>query len=315
MLISDFAIRRPLVTVVAMVALVAFGLVALFKLKTDEFPDVAPPFVNVAVPYPGASPDGVEKEILDPIEEQIAAISGVKTVNGKAFDGFGQILVEFEFGKDLTEATQDIRDAISGIRSDLPTEMKEPVIKKFNDTDQPIVSLALASSTLSQAELSDLADPRITRELRSISGVAEVTTFGRVEREISVLLKPQAMQANRVSVGQVVQTLQTQNLAVPAGRVEGELEERSIRLKGRAVDAAEFGRLVVAQNGTALVRLGDVAEVRDGTEEPRSAAAYAGREAIGIDIKKSKGYSTTDVSDRIRARVAQIQERLPAGTK
>ncbi|HZF66413.1 MAG TPA: efflux RND transporter permease subunit [Gemmatirosa sp.] len=315
MFISDFAIRRPLVTVVAMVALVAFGLVALFKLKTDEFPDVAPPFVNVAVPYPGASPDGVEKEILDPIEEQIAASSGVKTVNGKAYDGFGQILVEFEFGKDLNEATQEIRDAVSSIRSDLPTEMKEPVVKKFNDTDLPIVSLALASSTLNQAELSDLSDPGITRELRSISGVAEVTTFGRVEREISVLLNPQAMQTNQVSVGQVVQALQTQNLAAPVGRVEGELEERSIRLKGRAVDASEFARLVVAQKGTALIRLGDVADVRDGTEEPRSAAAFGGREAIGINIKKSKGYSTTDVSNRIRARVAEMQQRLPAGTK
>src|SRR6266550_8316707 len=99
MIISDFAIRRPLVTVVSMLALALFGLVALFKLKTDEFPDVAPPFVIVAVPYPGASPDGVSSEILDPIEEQIAAITGVKQMQGKAFDGFGQILIEFEFGK------------------------------------------------------------------------------------------------------------------------------------------------------------------------------------------------------------------------
>src|SRR5918912_147814 len=119
MVISDFAIKRPLVTVVAMLALALFGLVALLKLKTDEFPDVAPPFVLVAVPYPGASPDGVEKEILDPIEEQIAAITAVKQVSGKAFDGYGQILIEFEFGKDLNEATQEIPDAISEVRSDL----------------------------------------------------------------------------------------------------------------------------------------------------------------------------------------------------
>src|SRR3982751_2032540 len=101
MVISDFAIKRPLVTIVAMVTLALFGLVALFKLKTDEFPEVAPPFVSVAIPYPGASPDGVEKEILDPIEEQISSISGVKHVNGKAYDGYGFIMVEFQFGKDL----------------------------------------------------------------------------------------------------------------------------------------------------------------------------------------------------------------------
>ena len=146
MFISDFAIKKPLITVVAMVALVVFGLFALLKLKTDEFPDVAPPVVTVGIPYPGASPDGVEKEILDPIEEQIASISGVKHVNGKAYDGYGSIIVEFEFGKDLAEATQDLRDAISAKRADLPTEMKEPIIKKFNDTDRPIVSLALSSA-------------------------------------------------------------------------------------------------------------------------------------------------------------------------
>ncbi|AHG89554.1 acriflavin resistance protein [Gemmatirosa kalamazoonensis] len=315
MFISDFAIKRPLVTIVAMVALALFGLVALMKLKTDEFPDVAPPFVLVAIPYPGASPDGVANEILDPVEEQIQAITGVKQTQGKAYDGFGQILVEFQFGKDLNEATQEIRDAISGVRDDLPAEMKEPVIKKMNDTDRPIVSLALASTTQTQAALSTIADPGITRELRSIPGVAEVQVFGKVEREISVLLKPDALQANGVSVSQVVQALELQNIAAPVGRVEGSLDERSIRLKGRFVDPSEFANLVVATRNGTLVRLGQVADVKDGTEEPRSLALYEGRESVGLDIKKSKGYSTTDVSDRIRERVAEIQKRLPPGTK
>ncbi len=316
MLISDFAIKRPLVTIVSMVALVLFGLVALLKLKTDEFPDVQPPFVTVGIPYPGASPDGVEKEILDPIEEQITAIAGVKQVQGKAYDSFGNILVEFQFGKNLTEATQEIRDAISGIRDDLPVEMKEPVVKKFSDTDVPIVSLALASSSQSQAQLSDLADPGITREIRSLAGVAEVQVFGRIEREISVLLRPDALQANGVSVAEVVQALQLQNLAAPVGRVDGALDERSIRLKGRFADPREFANLVVAERGGgALVRLGQVADVRDATEEPRSLAVFDGREAVGIEIKKAKGYSTTDVSDRVRARAAEIQKRLPPGTR
>src|SRR2546430_16820965 len=132
MFISDFAIKKPLITVVSMVALVVFGLFALLKLKTDEFPDVAPPVVVVGIPYPGASPDGVEKEILDPIEEQISSITGVKHVNGSAYDGFGFIFVEFQFGKDLAEATQDLRDAISAKRADLPVGMKGTSIQKFN---------------------------------------------------------------------------------------------------------------------------------------------------------------------------------------
>jgi HAE1 family hydrophobic/amphiphilic exporter-1 len=315
MFISDFAIKKPLITVVSMLTLVVFGAFALLKLKTDEFPDVAPPVVTVGIPYPGASPEGVEKEILDPIEEQISSISGVKHVYGKAYDGYGFIMVEFQFGKDLMEATQDLRDAISAKRADLPLEMKEPIVQKFNDTDRPIVSMALSSSTLSQAELTRLADPTITRELRSIPGVAEVAVSGKVERELTVELRPAQMQATGVSVGQVVQALQLQNLAAPVGRVVGDMDERSIRLKGRLENPQEFAQLIVAERNGQVIRLGDIANVRDGTEEPRTLAMYNDQEAVGIDIKKAKGYSTTDVSDKVRARIDELQPTLGKGTK
>src|SRR5439155_24690548 len=164
----------------------------------------------------------------------------------------------------------DVRDGISAIRSDLPAEIKEPIIRKFNDTDRPIVSIALSSTTLSPAELTRLADPGITRELRAIPGVADVQIFGKTERELTVELEPQRLQAASVSVAQVVQALQLQNLAAPVGRVTGELDERSIRLKGRLETPAEFANLVVADRGGQLIRLGQVATVSDGNEEPRT---------------------------------------------
>src|SRR5438094_262027 len=314
MFISDFAIKRPLITVVSMLALAVFGIFALLKLKTDEFPDVAPPFVSVGIVYPGASPDIVEKQVLDPVEEQIQAISGVKQVMGKAYDGYALILIEFLFEKDLNEATQDIRAGISPISSDRPVEMKEPIIKKENDTDRPIVSLALSSTTLTPAEMTRLVDPGITRELRSLPGVADVLVFGKQERELTVELKPQALQAVGVSVGQVVQALQLQNLASPVGHVTGSLDERSIRLKGRLENPEEFTHLVVAERNGQLIRLGQVAEIKDGTIEARTLALYDSREAVGIDVKKSKGYSTTDVADRLISRVNEIKKRLPPGT-
>ena len=315
MLISDFAIKRPVITVVSMLALVVFGAVALLRLQTDEFPDVAPPYVSVGIIYPGASPDGVEKEVLDPVEEAIASISGVKKIMGKAEDGFGSIVIEFQFEKPLGEATQDIRDAISTIRSDLPEEMEEPIIKKLNDTDRPIVSLALSSTRHSPAELTRMADPRITRELRSIPGVAEVSVAGKLERELTVELRPDALQSSGVSVSQVVQALQLQNLATPVGRVTGDYDERSIRLKGRMLGPEEFSQLVVAERNGVVIRLGQVAEVKDGTEEQRTLALFNASEAVGIDIKKSKGYSTTDVSANIMARVQRIETTLPEGAK
>ncbi|HUX34390.1 MAG TPA: efflux RND transporter permease subunit, partial [Gemmatimonadaceae bacterium] len=315
MVISDFAIKRPLITVVTMLALAVFGLFALFRLKTDEFPDVAPPYVTVGIPYPGASPDVVEKQLLKPVEDQISSIAGVKQVTGQAYDGYANVLIEFYYGKDLNVATQEARDAVSSIRSDLPEEMKEPVIKKFNDTDRPIVSLALSSTVLSPAELTRLADPDITRQLRAIPGVADVEVFGNVDRQLTVEVRPTALQAAGVSVAQVVQALQAQNLAAPVGRVIGALDERSIRLKGRMQTPEEFKQLVVAERNDRLIRLGDVADIKDGTAEARTLALFNDREAVGIDVKKATGYSTTDVSDKIRARVALIAKTLPAGTQ
>ena len=313
MLISDFAIKRPTITVVSMLALVVGGLISLAKLKLDEFPDVAPPYVSVAIPYPGASPDIVEKEVLDPVEEAIAGISGVKQVNGAAQDGFAVIMIEFQFQKPVSEATQDIRDAISEIRADLPPEMKEPIIKKLNDTDRPILSIALHSDRLTAAELTRVADPTITRELRSIPGVAEVTVSGKQERELSVELRPADLQSYGVSVGQLVSAIETQSLAAPVGRIVGAYDERSIRLHGRLETPQEYENLVVASRNGTLIRLGQVATVVDGVEEQRSLALYDGTEAVGIDVKKSQGYSTTDVAARILARVDELRPTLPAG--
>jgi len=298
-----------------MLALVVFGLFALVQLKTDEFPDVSPPIVSVAVPYPGASPDTVEREVIDPIEEQISAISGVKKIQSSALDSFGVITVEFVFAKDMQEATQDIRDGISQIRNDLPPEMEEPILTKFDPNDFPIVQLTLASKTLSGGDLTRVADPGLTRQLRGVTGVAEVRVVGGIEREMTIALKPQALQAAGIGVGEVVVALQTQNLAAPVGRLNGTLDERTIRLLGRLDTPADFARIVIAQRNGRLIRLGDVADAVDGTEEPRTAALFNGRDAVGIDIIKADGYSATEVSERVGKRVDEIRKSLPAGVE
>jgi HAE1 family hydrophobic/amphiphilic exporter-1 len=315
MLISDYAIKKPLITIVAMLALVAFGGVALLQLQTDEFPEVTPPVVLTTIIYPGASPDQVEREVLEPIEEAIQSISGVDKVQGEARDGFAQITTFFLFTKDLAEATQDIRDAINLKRQDLPAEMEEPILKKFSPTDRPIVTLSLFSERLSPAQLTRIADPGVVRELRSIPGVADVTISGAVKRELTVEVKPQAMQAAGVSVPEVVGALQGQNLAVPVGRINSSLDERTIRLKGRLDSPDDFTQMVVADRGGALVRLGDVAKVYDGVEEQRTLALFNGKEAIGIDITKTTGYSTTQVAERVLAAVEKLRPTLPSGVQ
>src|SRR5687767_10316758 len=313
MFISDTAIKRPVITVVAMLILVVFGIVALLQLDTDEFPEIDAPIVVIAIPYPGASPDVVEREVIEPIEEVISGISGVDRMTSSSLDSFGNIIVEFVFEKDPQQATQEIRDEISGIRNELPPEMEEPILTRFDPQDQPIVSLTLSSPGLTGAELTRMADPEITRRFRGIPGVASVDLVGGIERELVVEIRPRDLQATGVSVAQVVQSLQAQNLASPVGRLEGDMQERTIRLKGRLEAPAEFKDLVVSQTDGRIVRLGDVADVRDATEEPRSFALFNGEEAVGINIIKSSGFSTTAVAADIRTAVDEIQQTLPAG--
>jgi HAE1 family hydrophobic/amphiphilic exporter-1 len=313
MVISDFAIQRPIVTTVMMLALGVFGIFALALLQTDEFPDVQNPVVVVSVPYPGASPESVEREVVDRIEEAIAGISGVDKIQSNSIDGYGVIITFFQFEKDLQEATQEIRDKISEIRNELPLEMEEPILTRFNPADLPIMSLVLSSNRLGGPELTRLADPAITRRLRGIPGVAEVQVIGGVQRELTVELRPRDLQSTGISVAQVVQALQAQNLAAPVGRLNGRFDERTIRLLGRPENPADFARLPIAQSAGRVIRLGDVANAKDGTEEPRSAAMFNGEDAVGIDVKKAKGFSTTQVASEVREQVQEIQSSLPQG--
>jgi len=313
MFISDFAIRRPIITVVSMIALVVFGLFALMQLDTDEFPEIEPPIISINIPYPGASPDQVEREVLEPIEEAVAGLSGVTKITSSALDSFATILVEFVFEKDVREASQEIRDELNALRNDLPVEMEEPILVRFDPADLPIVSLALASTTVEAPELTLIADPHITRELRAITGVGDVNISGNRDREVEVGVRPEALQAAGISVGEVVGALRAQNLAVPVGRITAETDERTIRLRGRVETVEDFRRLVIADRSGRLVRLGDVADVRIGTEEPRTAAVFSGREAVGIDIVKAKGFSTTAVSTAVRDKVEALRATLPAG--
>ena len=315
MFISDFAIKRPIVTIVSMVALVVFGVASLSQLQTDEFPDVTQPIVNVSIPYPGAAPDVVEREVLDRVEESISGISGVDRMQGTAQDGFANITVYFVFEKDIQQASQDIRDKISGIRDQLPVEMKEPVLSRFDPSDMPIVQLSLNSTTLDAPTLTRIADPGLTKELRAIPGVAEADVVGGITRELTVEIKPDEMQAAGVSVSQLVTALQAQNLASPVGKVNGALDERAIRLKGKLETPEDFLALIVAQRNGHPIRLGEVATARDGTEEPTSSALYNGHDAVGVMVKKSKGFSTSQVSAQVLAAVKDIQATLPKGTR
>jgi len=315
MFISDFAIKRPIITVVTMIALVVFGLASLARLDTDEFPAIDAPIVFIGIAYPGASPDVVEREVVTRLEDKISGISGVDKINSTSRDGFAQIIVQFVFSRPVEQATQDIRDAISAVRSQLPAEILEPIIQRFDPNQLPIVSLALTSTVLSPPQLTQLADQGIAGDLRAIAGVAQVNVVGGDSAQLNINVRPRDLTAFGVGIDQVVNAVRAQNLAAPVGQLNSAMEQRSIRLEGRFEHPEEFNQLVLAQRGGSLITLGQVASVEAGAAEPNSAALFNGRQAIGLDIVKSREYSTTAVADLVKARIDQLQKTLPNGTR
>ncbi len=315
MILSDFSIKRPLVVVVVTITLMLFGYFALSNLKTNQFPDVQPPVLVVNVPYPGASPETVEREILNRVEDSMSTIPGIRDIRSYARDSSATIVVIFEFDKDLTAAAQELRDSISTVRDKLPTEMKEPFINRADPNAQPVMSLALSSESKTPLELSKIADIEIARVLRSVPGVSLVSLEGELEREMTVFLNTNAMREAKVSASEVTNALRSQNLAAPVGRVVDGFHEQSIRIQGRLRDVAEFEQMVVKQNGDQAIRLGQIAQIVDGGAEQRRLSFFNGKKALGIDIVKARDASTISVTDEIKARIEEIKPLLPAGVE
>ncbi|MBI2379752.1 MAG: efflux RND transporter permease subunit [Gammaproteobacteria bacterium] len=311
MFLSEFSIKRPVVTVVVTLALMLFGYFALTKLKTNMYPDVQPPVMIMVLPYPGASPETVEREVINRVEDSMSSISGIRDIRSYARDSQGTIVVFFEFDKNLIEAAQELRDSVATVRDKLPTEMKEPYIQRADPNSEPVITIALSSNTQTPMVLSRFADQVLARELRSVPGVALVEINGELEREMTVFLHGDKLREVNLSVTEVLSALRAQNLAAPVGRVESGMNEQSIRLLGRLKDAREFESLVVKQRGDAVVRLGQVATVVDGAAERRSLSLFDGKPSVGIDVIKAREASTISVTDELKAKLEELKSRLP----
>ena len=315
MFLSNFSVKKPVVTIVILMMLMALGLLALTKLKVNQIPDVDMPLLAIDITYPGASPDTVEREVLNRVEKALQSVNGIKDLRGTASEGNANILVFFEFKKNMVEATDEVRNAIGRVRYKLPTEIREPVILRINPTAQPIMQLALSSRSQSHAEISRIAEDQIADKFRGIQGVAQVNVNGALKRELSVLLHAQKLREVNLSVTEVVNALRTQNAAAPVGKIRGALEDQSIRLLGRIETPAEFNQIVIKRSGNDLIRLGQVATVTDGFADLSSLSVRNGQPNVGFAITRSRDASTVGVATQIRALVADINKSLPEGSQ
>lgn len=315
MFLSDFSIKRPIAMIVIIIALMALGLLALKKLKVNQIPDVDQPLLVVSVPYPGASPETVEREVINRIEKSLQSITGVDKLTSTAYEGSASIVIFFNFNKNMVEASDEVRNAIAGVRYKLPVEMREPVLQRVDPSAQPIMQIALSSSTLTHAEISRKAEDEFSEKFRGIDGVATVTVNGSLKRELSVLLHSQKLREYNVSVAEVVNALKSQNTTAPVGKVKGELNEQSIRLIGRIESPEDFKAIVIKRRGSEIIRLAQVADIADGFAEISGFSVRNGNPNVGISVTRSRDASTVSVAKRIRSMVDEINKTLPAGTK
>jgi hydrophobic/amphiphilic exporter-1 (mainly G- bacteria), HAE1 family len=313
--LSNFSIKQPVATVVIVLMLMCLGLLALKNLRVNQNPDAEQPVIVVNVPYPGASPETVEREIVNRVEKALQSIPQVYQIRSTSSESNASIVVVFNFKKNMVEASDEIRNAIASVRHKLPIEMREPILRRSDPAAQPIMQLALSSSVLSHADISRLAEDTFADKFRGIDGVSTVNVNGALRRELSVLLHAQKLREYNISVTEVIAALRNQNATAPVGRVIGTLDEQSIRLVGRIESPAEFEQIVLKRRGDGMVRLGMVATVKDGFAEPSTFSFRNANPNVSISVVRSRDASTVTVANEVRKVVDEVNQELPAGTQ
>jgi len=314
MILSDISVTRPVLATVLSLLLVAFGLVAFDRLPLREYPDIDPPVVSIETIYPGAAANVVETRITQLIEDRIAGVEGIRTVESVSEDGRSAITVEFSIDRDIDGAANDIRDRVSGVLDQLPAEAEPPDIQKVDSNEDVIMWLNLVSDRMSVPELTDYARRYLVDRFSVLDGVARIRVGGSQVYAMRVWLDRNELAARGLTVTDVEAALRAENLELPAGGIESVDRQFGVRMSRAFEEADDFARLVLARGrDDYLVRLGDVARVERGTEEDRTFFRGNGVPMVGIGVIKQSTANTIAVADAAKAEAARINPTLPEG--
>ncbi len=309
--ISSWSIRNPIPIILLFTLLTIAGLISFSSMRINNNPDIDFPLVNVYAGRPGAAPSEMEIQVTRLIEDSLAGLSGVRHINSQITDGSSSTTIEFELGTDTERATNDVRNAMSGLRADLPQDMQEPSVQRIDITGDALITWVVRSSTMTPEEISWFVDNDISRTLLAIKGVGEVNRSGGVDREIAVELDPDRLASYGLTAASVSQALTGVNSDQPGGRVTISGSERSIRTLGAANSIQQLRETLIPLGGGRTVRLGDLGTVEDHWSEPRRLARYNGQEAITFNFLRSRTASEVKIAERVREAVAKIDEDHP----
>ncbi len=311
-----FSVRHPVSITMLIGVLVVLGIVSLSRMGLDLMPDISYPAVTVITRYPGAAPEEVENMVTKPIEEAVARISGVRKVSSLSYEGLSVVTVEFNWGKNLDFAAQDVRDRIGLVEKYLPEDVDKPLVFKFDVSMMPILEYGVTSDKRPPEEIKRIIEDHVKPALEKLDGVAQVQIFGGRDREIWVELDPAKLTYYELSTADIVNALRFSNLNLPAGHMERGATEYLIRLIGEIEDVDELNDAIVGFTKYGMpVHLRDIGHAYMSLSERRGVSTIEGKEGISIEILKQSGTNTVKVAERVKRELDEIKKVLPSDIK
>ena len=314
MQLSDISVKRPVFAAVLAILVAVVGIVGFLSLSVREYPDTDPPIVSVQTRYIGAAASVVETRVTQVLEERLAGLEGLQTITSRSQDGESRISIEFAPGRDINNAANDVRDRVASALGSLPDEVLPPEVQKVDADAAPIMFVVVSKPGWSALQLSDYIDRNLVDRFSSLDGVARVFVGGEARPAMRVWLQPEKLAAFKLTPSDIETALRTQNVELPAGRLESRQQNVTLRVERPFVTADQFRGLVVGRGGDGyLVRLGDIARIEEGPENPYSSFRLNGQQAAGLGIVRQSGANTLSVADAAKRTMTELQPSLPEG--
>lgn len=314
MKIYESAVRKPISTVLLFVGVIVFGLFSLMNLAVDQYPEIEIPQISVITMYPGANAADIETNITRVLEDNLNTVNNLKKLTSKSQDNVSMITVEFEYGSDLNEGANEIRDVVSRVQSMLPDDVDYPTIFKFSTSMIPVMMLAVTADE-SYPALNKILDDKLVNVLNRVDGVGAVSVIGAPEREVQVNVDPTKLDAYGLSVEQLGQIIAAENVNIPSGTIDVGNNTFNIKADGEFKLSDELRRVVVSNAGGRTVHLTDVAEIRDTLEKATMDERVNGQRGVRVIFQKQSGANTVNIVHEIQSRLPAIQKSLPKDVK
>jgi len=314
MKLSQFAVKNPVTTIMIFLGIVIFGLLAFYELKLDILPEVEYPSLTIITVYPGASAEDVEQQVTKVLEKKLAGVSKLKTLKSTSKENVCFIRMEFTFGADLSDVTNDIRDSIDQVRKNLPDYAKDPMIVKVNSAMMPVVIYGISAKESTPA-LKKIIDDKIESRLKQVDGVGSLITLGAPVREISVTVDPMKLKAYGISPTLIAKLLETQNVSIPGGSIKTGGMDISVRVPAEFNKVEEIRKLSLMTLDGRVIRLEQIADVTDSIKRQDFSSRADGKDTAVIMVQKQSGTNTLEVARNIKAAVEEIKTNVPADVK